>query len=103
MTFQPLTGILISILFGETVAVMAIWHTMTHGTWTTFPAGRVLMGILATMSLITGLAAASSFFPEFAFRPYLYIILYVLFILVMGWLGWTIAWAQHRHRERTKK
>ncbi|GAA3322989.1 hypothetical protein [Paeniglutamicibacter sulfureus] len=49
----------------EILAGMIGWRFRTHGLWTTFPAGRVFMGLLAVMGAIHILATASSFYPSF--------------------------------------
>lgn len=98
MTIQPLTGILILLVCLSTVGVMIGWHTLTRGVWRQHAAGRALMGLLATQSAITGLATASSFFPEFPGRAHVYLTLYVLLIGSVWWIGWTIFREQHRKR-----
>lgn len=100
MTIQPLTGILIGIALLETLVVMLGWHRITRGGWHGFPAGRVLMGLLGTQAAILTLAAASSFFPGFAGRPYVYIILYLVLIGAVGRLGYTIFTEQRRHHDK---
>ena len=96
MTIQPLTGILMAVALAEILAVMIGWHFMTRGVWTTFPAGRVLMGLLAVMGAILILATASSFYPSFPGRAWVYIGLYAGLVGVLGWLGWTIFREQRR-------
>ena len=98
MTIQPLTGILIGTALLETLVVMLGWHWITRGGWQGFPAGRVLMGLLGVQSAILTLAAASSFFPGFTGRPYVYIALYVVLIIAVGRLGYTIFTEQRSHR-----
>lgn len=97
MTVQPLTGILIMIVFASTLGVMIIWHALTRGVWRRHAAGRALMGLLATQSAITALAAASSFFPEFPGRAHVYIMLYVLLVASVWAIGWTIFREQRRN------
>lgn len=99
MTIQPLTGILMSVALLETLIVMIGWHGLTGGTWTRFPAGRVLMGLLAVMAAILTLASFSGFFPAFPGRPWVYIGLYTLLIGVLGWLGYTIFREQQKHNK----
>ena len=99
MTIQPLTGILMSVALLETVIVMIGWHGLTGGGWTKFPAGRVLMGLLAVMAAILTLASFSSFAPTFPGRPWVYISLYTLLIGVLGWLGYTIFREQQKHNK----
>lgn len=98
MTIQPITGILILLVCLSTLGVMIGWHALTRGVWRQHAAGRALMGLLATQSAITALAAISSFFPEFPGRAYVYITLYVLLIGSVWWVGWTIFHEQHRKR-----
>lgn len=99
MTIQQFTGILMSVALLETVIVMIGWHGLTGGTWTKFPAGRVLMGLLAVMAAILTLASFSSFATTFLGRPWVYIGLYTLLIGVLGWLGYTIFREQQRHNK----
>lgn len=98
MTIQPLTGILMAAALTETLVVMVGWHVMTRGVWTTFPAGRVLMALLGVMGAILALAAASSFFPYFPGRAWVYIILYAVLVCVLACLGWTI-FREQRNRD----
>lgn len=96
---QPLTGILILLVLASTLGVMITWHLMTKGVWRLWPAGRALMGLLATQSAITALAAASSFYPEFPGRAYVYIALYLLLTISVWAIGWTIFREQRRERQ----
>jgi hypothetical protein len=96
MTIQPITGILVAIVFAETVTVMILWQYLTRGAWVGFPAGRVLMGLLAVMAAITALAAGSMFFPAFPGRPLVYLGLYTMLIIAVGSLGFTIIREQRR-------
>lgn len=97
MTVQPTTAILMAVVLIETMTVMFGWHWITRGAWTGFPAGRVLMALLGIQSAILLLATLSGFFPAFPGRPYVYLALYSILILIVGWLGYTIVREQSRH------
>ncbi|NKG22390.1 putative phage holin [Paeniglutamicibacter terrestris] len=99
MTLQPITGILILAVFLSTLGVMIGWHRLGRGAWRHYVAGRALMGLLATQSAITALAAVSSFFPSFPGRAHVYLVLYVLLIGSVWAIGWTIFREQRRHRK----
>ena len=97
MTVQPLTGILIGAAMVQAVMIMVVWHGITGGGWRRFPAGRVLMVLLAVIAAILTLATSSSFFPAFPGRSWAYIVLYLALNLTLGWLGFTIVREQTRH------
>lgn len=94
MTLQPITGILMLVASLSALVVMGGWHLTTRGAWRRWVAGVALMGLLATLAAITGLAAASSFFPEFPGRAVVYIVLYCVFIASIWSIGWAIYRAQ---------
>jgi len=97
MTVQPLTGIMISTVCVLTLVVMVYWHLLTRGEWWRHTPGRAVMGLLATQTAITALAAASSFFPTFPGRPIVYLALYALLILAVGGIGWAIRSEHKKH------
>ena len=99
MTVQPTTAILMAIVLVETIIVMFGWNWITKGAWAGFPAGRVLMALLGVQSAILLLATLSGFFPAFPGRPYVYLALYSILILVVGWLGYTIIREQRKHNK----
>lgn len=99
MTVQPLTAILMGVVLVATVSVMILWHSATRGAWTGFPAGRVLMALLGVQSAILALATASGFFPTFPGRPYVYLALYSMLIVVVVWLGVTI-WVEQKRNHK---
>lgn len=98
MTIQPLTGILIAVACLSTMGVMIGWHCLGRGAWRRWAAGVTLMGLLAVIAAITALATASSFFPAFPGRATVYIALYVLLILSIWAIGWTIFREQRKPR-----
>lgn len=99
MTLQPLTGILIGAAAVQAIVIMIVWNGITWGGWRRFPAGRVLMVLLAVIAAILTLSTSSSFFPAFPGRSWAYIVLYVALNGVLGWLGHTIVREQARHNQ----
>lgn len=98
MTVQPLTGALIGLALLQVLVIMICWHGVTRGHWRRFPAGRVLMWLLAVIGAILTLATASSFWPVFPGRAGAYIALYVALNVVLSALGVTIIREQRRHQ-----
>ena len=99
MTIQPWTGLLIGLAMLQTLVIMIGWHRVTHGAWARFPAGRVLMSLLGIMWAILVLATASSFFPAFPGRPWIYLTLYAILNVALTALGVTIIREQRKHNK----
>lgn len=99
MTIQPWTGLLIGLAMFQTIIIMVGWHGVTQGAWSRFPAGRVLMGLLGIMWAILTLATASSFFPAFTGRPWVYLALYLILNVALTALGYTIIREQRKHNK----
>lgn len=95
-----LHGGLLGLATLQTLVIMISWHFITRAQWRRFPAGRVLMGLLAVMGAILTLSMASAVYPAWPWFGWLFIAGYTLLNIALSFLGYTIIREQRRHVKR---
>lgn len=85
-----LNAALVTLIFLETVAVMVMWERLTGGGWRRWPAGRSLMGLLACIAGITGLAATALWIPGRQSDSLLFSFAYLSLVIALFHVGRTI-------------
>lgn len=99
MTTFALGTFAIALVLIETAIIITVWWGRSP--WYKYAAGRSIMALLVAQAAILALALISRVVGyEFPHRDLLYIALYLVLAVVMGWVGVTILLAQAGDRRR---
>lgn len=93
------------IVFAEIILTMAVWSIVAR--WWTYPAGRAIFVLLATLGSLLGLTLAVNIFGRFPGFMEIAITFYLFFIIGVAYVGYTIVsmnWPRAKHLwARTKE